>query len=270
MVLRLEPVYGIEQIINSRSIRTLYQPLVHTHTGAIVGYEALSRGPQGSQCEMPDALFDTAHKCNMLWEVDFLCRSLAIERASDFGIKCSLFLNVDPRVLHDPKFRVGATADVLRRSSLSPNQIVFEVTEKEAIANYAMLCTVLGHYRHQGYRVAVDDIGTGYAGLRAITEIRPHFLKLDMSIIRDIASDVLKQEVVRCMQTLATVTGMTLVAEGVETKSEFVTLVNLGVLYVQGYLLGRPTEQLETIISRQAREIMCGPIPTELFTSADL
>lgn len=246
----------IQNIIDKRAIRTLFQPIVHVITGGIVGYEALSRGPQGSRYERPDNLFAAANLCNLLWEVEVLCRTMAIERACALGLQSNLFLNVDPRVIHDPKFRVGVTGDLLKHLPLTPQQIVFEVTEKAAIADYAMFRDVLAHYVSQGYRVAVDDTGAGYSGLRTITEIRPHFIKLDMAIIRGVASDALKQEVVRHMQALAKVTGMILVAEGVETESELTTLIGLGVEYVQGYLLGMPVEHLATSVSSQAKAIL--------------
>jgi len=246
----------IQNIIDKRAIRTLFQPIVHVITGGIVGYEALSRGPQGSRYERPDNLFAAANLCNLLWEVEVLCRTMAIERACALGLQSNLFLNVDPRVIHDPKFRVGVTGDLLKHLPLTPQQIVFEVTEKAAITDYAMFREVLAHYVCQGYRVAIDDTGAGYSGLRTITEIRPQFIKLDMAIIRGVATDTLKQEVVRHMQALAKVTGMTLVAEGVETDSELTTLIGLGVHFVQGYLLGMPVEQLATRISSQAKAIL--------------
>jgi len=246
----------IDSIIALRNIRTLFQPIFHAPTGNLVGYEALSRGPQGTMLESPDNLFAAANQCNMLWEVEFLCRAIAIERASARGLKANLFLNVDPRVIHDPKFRVGATADLLSRFTITPQQIIFEVTEKAAITDYVMFREVLDHYVRQGYRVAIDDTGAGYAGLRTITEIRPQFLKLDMAIIRGIADDPLKQEVTRHMQALSTVTGMILVAEGVETEAELLTVLRLGVEYVQGYLLGRPMEHLAPAITAEAKEIL--------------
>jgi len=252
----METRHEIESIIAKRAIRTLFQPIVQVLTGSIIGYEALSRGPQGSRFERPDNLFAAANLCNMLWEVEVLCRTLALERACALGLQANLFLNVDPRVIHDPKFRVGVTAGLLRHLTLTPQQIIFEVTEKAAITDYDMFREILAHYVSQGYRVAIDDTGAGYSGLRTITEIRPHFIKLDMAIIRGVAADALKQEVVRHMQALAKVTGMTLVAEGVETDSELATLVCLGVEYVQGYLLARPMEHLATSISSQAKEIL--------------
>jgi len=246
----------IQDIIDKQDIRTLFQPIVNVVTGDIVGYEALSRGPQGSRYERPDNLFAAAHLCNLLWELEVLCRTRAIERACAQGLKSNLFLNVDPRIIHDPKFRVGVTIDLLKHLTITPQQIIFEVTEKAAITDYAMFREVLAHYVCQGYRVAIDDTGAGYSGLRTITEIRPQFIKLDMAIIRGVATDTLKQEVVRHMQALAKVTGMTLVAEGVETDSELTTLIGLGVHFVQGYLLGMPVEQLATRISSQAKAIL--------------
>ncbi|CCJ32833.1 GGDEF domain-containing protein [Caloramator australicus] len=239
----------LEEIIKNKSIRTFFQPIIDVMNSKIIGYEALSRGPKGSPLERPDLLFDAAERYGNLWDLEYLCRSLAIERASKLNIDKYLFLNVDPRIIRDRNFRNGFTRDYLKKFNIDSNMIIFEITERTAIDDYKAFREVLEHYIKQGYKIAIDDTGAGYSGIKLITETKPQFLKLDMGIIRDIDKDSFKQAVCRNFAHLCKLTNMKLIAEGVETKDELVTLINLGIEYVQGYLISRPSETIQDIPS---------------------
>ncbi|EYE87225.1 hypothetical protein Q428_14470 [Fervidicella metallireducens AeB] len=258
------------EILEKRNIRTVFQPIFDVKNAKIIGYEALSRGPSGSILERPDELFDAAREHNMLWEIELLCRSLAIERASQRGLDKFLFLNVDPRIIRDEKFKEGFTNKFVKSFNIEPQKIIFEITEKTAIEDYKAFKEVLDHYVRQGYKIAIDDTGAGYSGMRLITETKPQFIKLDMGLIRDIDKDSFKQAICRNLLTLSKITNMKLIAEGVETINEVNTLINIGVEYLQGYFLARPSEAFQEIsedVIVHIRDILNDKLKEKLYTS---
>lgn len=237
----------LKKIVEEKQIRTFFQPIIDVKNAKVIAYEALSRGPIGSKFERPDYLFDMAKQNNMLWEVEYLCRTLAIERAKKYSIEEFLFLNVDPDIIKDKKFKEGFTNEFLKLYNLSPERIIFEITEKTAVEDYKVFREALEHYIKQGYKIAIDDTGAGYSGFRLISEIKPQFIKLDMELIRDIDKDSFKQALCKNLVSLGKITNMKIIAEGVETIDELVFLIETGVEFVQGYFLKRPTEVPEDI-----------------------
>lgn len=242
----------IESIIAHREIATLFQPIVDVAKRRIVGYEALSRGPRLSPLESPIALFDAAAEHGLLWELEYTSRSLAIERASRAGLGSTLFLNVDPRVIFDHRFAEGFTHELLRKHGMKPSQVVIEITERISISDFTAFRSVMGHYTSQGYQIAIDDVGAGYSGLLTVAEAMPHYIKLDMSLVRDIHKSQLKQAICRSMVELCRSTGMKLIAEGVETSEELSALLRMDVSLVQGYLFGRPCEVIPQFTDEMA------------------
>lgn len=234
----------LRKILKHKSIRTVFQPIVDIKNAKILGFEALSRGPRGSLLEMPDQMFEAARTYDMVWDLELLCRSIAIERACSMKLDKNLFLNVDPMIIRDPKFREGMTSEIIKTNDLDPSNIIFEITEKTAVEDYKAFREALNHYIKQGYKIAVDDMGAGYSGMRLITETKPQFVKLDMELVRDIDKDSFKQAICKNLLDLSKITNMKLIAEGVENINELNTLFNLGVEYVQGYYLGRPLDYL--------------------------
>lgn len=230
----------LENILNSKNITTVYQPIVSLLDGEIIGYEALSRGPIDSPLQNPDKLFNAAQVYNKTWELEQLCRVKAIKRATNIEKNKYLFINVDPHIFKDEKFKKGFTKEFLAEHNMSPDCIIFEITEKTCIEDYKGFKQALSNYVDQGYKIAIDDTGSGYSGLKMLNETKPHYVKIDMDLIRDINEDSFKQSLVECFVKLSEATNMKLIAEGIETEEELRTLVNLGVYAGQGFLLSRP------------------------------
>ncbi|MBM7561607.1 EAL domain-containing protein [Fusibacter tunisiensis] len=124
--------------------------------------------------------------------------------------------------------------------AISENKIVFEITERTAINDMVSFKEILDNYRSQGYMVAIDDAGAGYSGLKTIHEVRPHFIKIDMDLIRNIDKDSFKQSLIKALIDVASTTNIKIIAEGIETKDELKTLILLGVHAGQGYYLRKP------------------------------
>lgn len=234
----------VHRIIEEKCIRTLYQPIVQLASGSIIGYEALSRGPEGTEFESPLELIRLADSCAMTWELDWALRSLAIERAADLGSDQFLFINVDPKIIYDKAHSVGMTREILEKSNISPANIIFEITEQSAIEDYEGFNKILKSYIDQGYKIAIDDAGAGFSGMNRIIETRPQYIKLDMNIIRDLDKDSFKQAIVKSFVQLGQNTNIKLIAEGIETKEELKMLIRLGVYAGQGFYLQKPSPKL--------------------------
>lgn len=237
----------LSNIIRDSDVRTVFQPIISLRDGAILGYEALSRGPVGSPLENPDALFGVAADCGKLWELDLLCRSKALETAYKNQYSFKLFLNVNASIIHDEKFKQGFTKEYLRKFCIDPTSILFEISEKDAVADLAGFKKTIEHYKNQDYQIAIDDAGAGYSGLNMITDIHPHYIKLDMNLIRDIDSDVFKKALVKSLHDFCCLTETSLIAEGVETEAELNALIDMGVHYAQGYFIQYPKPDIASI-----------------------
>ncbi|WP_169794096.1 EAL domain-containing protein [Alicyclobacillus acidiphilus] len=231
----------LQIILKSKNVTSYYQPIVELQTKKVLGFENLSRGPEGSSLEHPVELFQVAEEFGYLLELERLCRNEGIRRAR-VGSDEKLFLNVSPNILFDPMFRVGDTRKVLEECGLTPAQVVFEITEHRAIDDYPAFLQLVDHYRDQGYQIAIDDLGSGYSGLVTLVQVKPEFVKIDTELIRDIDQNPTKQDIVRAICDIARGFSGTVIAEGIETIEEQSCAQSCGVQYGQGYLLGRPRE----------------------------
>lgn len=235
------------EILKQEKIKTVFQPIISLRNGELLGYEALSRGPQKSFFENPEKLFDYARAIGRLWELEFLCRLKALENVSCSEMTDLIFINVDPHIINDENFRKGFTKDFLSRYNINPENIVFEITEKSAAINIESFNKLINNYKDQGYKIAIDDAGSGYSGLKLITDIHPHFIKLDMNLIRNIDKDGLKYALIKTFYEFCLVTDIKLIAEGIETENELNTLIDIGIDYGQGYFIQRPSENITKI-----------------------
>ncbi len=230
----------MRNIINQKQIRSVYQPIVSLRTGDIKGYEALSRGPEGTIYESPLQLFSSADKYKCLLELEELCNSLAITNAVMGLGKNYLFLNINPLVLNSVNYHQGHIQEVLRKNGIDFSNVVLELTERSEIENYANLREALRYYRNQGFLIAIDDAGAGYSSLQAIAELNPEFVKMDMSLVRDIDKIPIKRAMMETFVDFCSKINAHIIAEGIETLEELKVLSNSGCEYGQGFLLARP------------------------------
>lgn len=229
-----------QNLVESKLIYPVYQPIVSLRNGAAYGYEALTRLPVNSWFGGPMELFRYAEENGAVYKLDRVARELAIDGCLKLGSDQKLFINVMAQIMEDPRFSPGRTISLLEEHHLSPNQVVFEITERNSIEDYPSVKKALQHYRSQGYRIAIDDVGAGYSSLQSIVELRPDYMKVDRSIIQQIHKDDVKEHILTTLQEVAGKIGSELIAEGIETGEELDKLVQLGVPYAQGYWLGRP------------------------------
>lgn len=234
---------ALNQIIDYKQIRTVFQPIVSLRDGSVLGHEALSRITCESDISNTEELFRIAGDSNRLWDLELLCRIKALETAFVFlnpPYEGKLFLNVNPNIMHDMKFKQGFTKEFLAQYNIEASNIIFEITERNVIEDICLFRTTIDHYKNQNYKIAIDDTGSGYSGLNLISEVNPNYIKLDINLIRDIDSNSLKFALVKGMVELSKVSKIQIIAEGIETYAELETLVNLGVQYGQGYFIQHP------------------------------
>jgi EAL domain-containing protein (putative c-di-GMP-specific phosphodiesterase class I) len=250
---RAHKVADLRSSLRERLVYVDYHPIVEATTQKIFGYEALARGVMRS-LRSPEVMFEVAAEADLLWELSRLCRARAIE---EMPVRLQhgelLFLNVDPHDFADPEFSETALGVE------DPRRVVIEITERTAIKDYPKFRERLRAFREIGFRFAVDDAGSGYAGLGSIANLEPNFIKLDMSLINCIDTNFIKQNLVETMVRFANDQGAMVIAEGVERAEEFETVKSLGVHLVQGFFLHRPIASSHAPPSALA----ASPPPTE-------
>ncbi len=239
----------LQRIILKEQITTLFQPIYDMETLRPHGFEALCRGPKNTEFFSPLALFDTAEKSDLAFELDHLCRSKALQEAGDRGSglprEFKLFINTLPFSMRDPDFQGNELIRLLGKN-LAPDQIVFEVTERRAIENYHLFRDAMKYFQHLRCLFAIDDMGAGYSGLDKIVELQPNYVKLDMSMVRDIHTSFVKKEMVQTFKAMADKIDAKLVAEGIEKREEFEVVREIGVNYIQGNYLAKPLQGFQT------------------------
>ena len=223
-----------------RALGTLwfaYQPIVDWSTGAVYGWEALVRGTE-TGLSRPDELLDAAQRLDQLQRFGRSVRERIVESPHALPPARALFVNLHPSELDDP--RLFTDDEALHQ--LAP-ACVLEITERASL-DLDDTAERLEQLRARGYRIALDDLGAGYAGLTALARIRPDIVKLDMSLVRGVERNASQRAVIRSVVGLGRELGYDVVAEGVETEAELDTVTGLGVRFVQGYLFAKPTPSL--------------------------
>ncbi|MCA8910863.1 MAG: EAL and GGDEF domain-containing protein [Planctomycetes bacterium] len=228
--------------IDANDVRSAFQPILNLLTGATMAYEVLSRHVDHVDDGF-EHLIDKARQCGATWELEAACRTAAlrsIARLPDSRRNGRFFINVSPGILRDPRFRDAFNPRTLAEYGIELPNLVIEITEKESISDYENFEAAIQHYISRGFRVALDDFGSGHSGLTTLVSAHPHFLKLDMEITREVDKRPYKQTLVRSLVAMASNMNAVLIAEGVENWSELETLIKLGVRYAQGFLFAPP------------------------------
>ncbi len=235
-----DPVGLVERRVNGDFDAALaklwmaYQPIVDRE-GNTFGWEALMRSTHAG-LEQPVALLDAAERAGRMQELGRKVRATAPAGMSSIPPDACLCINLHPSELDDPELfaKSGPLAD-------HANRIVLEITERAALDTVSDIESKVEQLRTAGYRIALDDLGAGYAGLAGFAALSPDLVKLDMALVRNIDESGARQRLARTLVGLCRDLGMTVVAEGVETPSERDTLLGLGCDLLQGFLFARPS-----------------------------
>ena len=214
-------------------LRMDFQPIVDTARGTVVGYEALARF-SGPPQATPDRWFAVARTAGFGTELEAQALRVALKAQAALPRNCFLSVNIGPDALTS-----SAVASVLAVAG-DLRGVVIEITEQTAVACYDALVTALAPARAAGASLAVDDAGAGFASLRHLVGLRPSIIKLDITLIRGIDGDGVRQSLAGSLVSFGKSAGAEILAEGVETAGELKTVRTLGIRFAQGFLLGRP------------------------------
>lgn len=220
-------------LLGQSGLRIVQQPIVSLATGRPVGVECLARFPDAA-VRGPDRWFCEAAEVGRGVELELLAIRSALATAAALPAHCYLSVNASPATVLS-----GELDELLAEPHSCP--IVLELTEHEAVADFPALRTALRRLSRFA-RIAIDDVGAGYAGLRHLVDLSPDLLKLDVSLTRDIHKDVARQALAAAMMRFSEAIGSRLVAEGIECEEESRVLADLGISYAQGYHFARPME----------------------------
>jgi EAL domain-containing protein (putative c-di-GMP-specific phosphodiesterase class I) len=225
----------IEQILENGTIETLFQPIFDLNSGAILGYEALARGPRDTALEMPRAMFSLSNRLGQTVRLDRVCRERALEAAAALTGPEKLFLNVLPESFAQPvDLEGGATGRRYR------GRTVLEFPERCLAHDPAAGDALFESLRDRGHSLALDDVGSAFDSRKLIERLRPNYLKLDGSLVRKVDENLIKQELLAMLVALARDLGATLIAKNVETEREARVLREAGAGFGQGFLYGAP------------------------------
>jgi EAL domain-containing protein (putative c-di-GMP-specific phosphodiesterase class I) len=216
------------------SLWIAFQPIVRASDRSIFGYEALLRSGEPS-LPHPGAVLDAAERLDALPRLGRVIRERAAEPMLTAEPSWLLFLNLHPEDLLDPVLHSDDTA----LAELAP-RVVLEITERASLHKVSDLRARVAALRERGFRVAVDDLGAGYAGLSSFAQLEPDIVKLDMTLVRDVHKVPVKQKLVASMTTVCKELGLLVVAEGVECAEERDVLCDIGCDLLQGYHFAKP------------------------------
>lgn len=266
----------LQDVILGEGLTSVYQPIVDLGTGDIFAYEALTRGPRGTMFESPATLFGIAEEVDLTVELDRACFRGALRSAQALEPVHRLFLNLLPMSFYDSAFIEVEVGNLLSSAGLTPANIVFEITERLAIENFASFKRALGAYTAMGFGIAIDDVGTRHSNLETVMSLRPHFIKISDVLVRGIARSTVKREMLRSLRHIAETIDAVMVAEGIEHVEDVVALRDLGLRYGQGYYMARPGPAFPTLpdaVRAELRTISASspkiPIPVQVTDDND-
>jgi diguanylate cyclase (GGDEF)-like protein len=236
----------VARVAATGAIRAVFQPIYDLTTGVPRGFEGLVRPLPDSGFTDAGSMFEAAEATGRTTELDLACLNTVMETASRLRLPGSLTINLSPRTMETDEFSVHALLRMLTRHGLDPRYVVLELTEREAVEDIGRLRRAVEDCRVAGIRLAADDVGSGNAGLRLLSQLKFDIVKIDLSLVQGGAVHEASLEVVRTLRDLADRWGALVVAEGIETPAQLDLVRSLGIGAGQGYLLGRPTDRPST------------------------
>ncbi|MGL1930233.1 MAG: EAL and GGDEF domain-containing protein [Desulfotalea sp.] len=237
----------LKSIISGRKITTHFQPIVSRDHESVFAYEALCRlnvpNPFGNIEEM----FQFSHKAGLTLSLDMCCRANALKLAAEQGINSTesyLFVNVCPTTLMHPGHFVGQTEKLCLENKIDKDRIVLEITEHEAVYNYDLFHKAIEHYRKGGFKIAIDDFGAGYGGLKMLSVVEPDYVKVDKHFLLNCSKSKTNATIMELLSTGCNSLGVAVIVEGVETDEHLDICREMNFDLMQGYHLGRPNPNL--------------------------
>jgi EAL domain-containing protein (putative c-di-GMP-specific phosphodiesterase class I) len=222
----------IEDVLRTRALHSVFQPIYSLGDGQLVAVEALSRF-EPTPPRPPDAWFEEASRAGLGTELELLAVETALAASTSVPGGVAVTLNSSPELLCEPRFLTLV-------DEYPDRDLVVEVTEHAVVDDYGRLADAVEALRARGVRIAIDDAGAGFSSLQHIVRLAPDIIKLDLSLTQHLHDDPVRRALADCLVRFAHEAGCELIAEGIEHPNDLHTWSELGAHAAQGYLLGRP------------------------------
>lgn len=242
-----EMLYMLRKVVSQKDIKLLAQPIIDVATKEIRAWEMLTRGPSGTLLESPLSLFSVARQTGLLYQLELIVIEKAFHQIKEANCRQDVFVNCTPLTLGNIKFIQDLKKLIRLNKGIRPNQITFEVTERDSIEELKDFIYNIKLLRLMGFRIAVDDTGAGYASLNTISEIMPEIIKIDRSVIENIDKNTVKESMLKGLLLVAKEAGSLVVAEGIENEEEASVLSKHKVDLAQGYFYARPAALVKSV-----------------------
>lgn len=230
-----------------------FQPIADVERRRIFAHEALVRGPNGESAASVLAQVRDDNR----YRFDQLCRVKAVNSACRLGLNALLSINFMPNAVYSAETCIRTTLAAASQAGLSPDQMLFEITEGEHIVDRGHLLAIVREYQRLGFKTAMDDFGAGYSRLGLLTEYRPDYIKIDLALVRDIHRHPRKQAIVNAILGLCRDLDVAVIAEGVENRDEGRYLRDsAGVRLFQGFYFARPSFQALAEVPAERLELL--------------
>jgi len=230
------------EILGTNRLTVYFHPIVNLERREVYGFECLIRGVKGNgQILNPSYLFEAARATDTLFYLDRSCREVSVKTAAVKGLrKHKIFINFLPTVIYDPVFCLQSTIKWAFQLEWNPDNLVFEVVETEKVKDLGHLKEILEYYRENGFKTALDDVGTGFSSLEALIKLEPDYIKISRELIEGLDQSPIKLDLAKALIQAVSSHGIGVIAEGVERIEEAKTLYKLGVKLIQGFLFAKP------------------------------
>lgn len=253
----LPSILRLEQVLSRRKLRFVFQPIADCGDGRVFGYEALMRGPDGTDLASPERLLEVARYAGMSMTLETVACEEAVRQFAALGLGGNVFINLSaPTLGVFADAQGGSLVKTALRHGIAPERIFLELTEHERVTDVAQFAAQMEVLRGQGLKLAIDDFGDGRSSLRLWSELRPEVVKMDAYFAKGLNKSHRKLAILRHTQELADLLDTPLVVEGIETPEELRLIRDLGCRFAQGYLLGRPSEAPDDRISTAALDAL--------------
>jgi EAL domain-containing protein (putative c-di-GMP-specific phosphodiesterase class I) len=239
-ITRAQSGWLVDMMAENR-LTTWFQPIVQCQApDQVYAYECLLRGQDSEGIVFPGRILDVARGAGLLFQLDRSARLTSITNAQRQGIQSHIFINFTPTSIYDPVNCLRSTVKAVDEMGLQRSQVIFEVIESELVRDVPHLKEILDYYRASGFRVALDDVGSGYSSLNMLGQLRPDFIKLDRELISGVHHDAYRAVIAKKLLETAQELHIETIAEGIEEEGEYHWMRDHGADYAQGYFFARP------------------------------
>lgn len=238
---------SLTKLICNNEFTSYFQPIISTASKEVFAYEGLCRVRGQNPFGSIEKLFEQARYYNEICALDMLCRENSIKLAAQQHIQkrdALLFLNVCPTSLQQADHSPGGTERLVQEWGLKKENVILEVTEQEVVSNYPLFLQAINHYRSCGFKIAIDDFGAGYGGLKMLSLLAPDYVKIDRHFIRDIDRAHINYSLIESVATICHRLGIDVIAEGIETENDMKICHEFDIVLLQGYYFAKPAARL--------------------------